>query len=84
MDAIEKFGFAVLAGAALLAFSTGAAAAVVVAVTARSEPERAVVPVHGCHMGCVKTGPGSAHRHVGAACRWVSCGWQPSPRPRRR
>lgn len=82
MDIIRHIGFAAVAGAAVLASTAGAAAALPAASRVDARPD--VVAVHGCHMACVKTGPGSSHRHIRRNCARVACSRQPSPPPTRR
>lgn len=82
MDIVRHIGFAAVAGAAVLALTAGAAAAL--PAPSRLDARPNVVAVHGCHVACVKTGPGTAHKHVPRSCGRVACGRQPSPPPPRR
>lgn len=78
MDILRHIGFAALAGAAVLAFT--AAATATIPVPPRVEVGSVIVPVHGCHLACVKTGPRSAHRHHYRTCVRLPCGTNvPSP-----
>ena len=79
MSAFRNIGIAALAGAAILALTAGAVAAV--SAPPRAEAETNVHAVHGCHLGCVKTGAGTAHRHFGRACLKAQCWRSPSPPP---
>lgn len=83
MNTVGHIGFAALAAAVVLAFTAGATAAF--PVPNRIEARSDIVTVHGCHIGCVKTGPLSAHRHHFRTCVRLPCGRNtPSPPPPRR